>query len=149
MGALRGRAKPEGSGRKKGVKNGKPRTDSVAARLSVNPIHNAYLIGVDYGIRTSGTVGEPYIPREFAKNYNLLLHIAYMNGVRDGRRKGSKTKVKVKEKVNGSNKPVRSVNGGNRNVRHPVPAVEIGQRTHPAIRPSGIDDSATGGGKRE
>lgn len=149
MGAPKGRPKLKGSGRIKGVKNEKPRTDSVAARLEVNPIHNAYLVGFDYGAHTVGTVGEPYTPVEFTKEYNILLYIAYTNGVRDGRRKGSNKAVKVKEKVNGRNKPVLSSSGSNNDVRHPVSTATVGQRAHPAIRPSGVDDSTTGSGECE
>ena len=146
MGARPGRPKPQGSGRKKGVPNSRPRVDSVGMVVKANPIRTAYEAGREYGKATAGTVGYPYVPKEYDAKRNLLCRIAYLKGVGDGRRQGMR---KSKENKDGDNQSILGINSGHGDVRAAVPVAAVGQRPHPAIRVSGGGDTSAGGGECE
>jgi len=119
-----------------------------------NSVKVAYENGIAFGKATCHATGEPFIPKEYDRKTNLLCYMAYRNGVVKGRVYGQlqnnrKKKVKEKGKIDGDNQPVSNLGSSNGDVRRPVPDAEVGQRSHPAIRPSGVDDSTTGGGGSE
>ena len=117
-----------------------------------NPVRVAYENGIEFGKATCYATGDPFVPKEYDRKTNLLCYMAYRNGVTKGRVYGqlqNNGKKKVKGRINGDNQPVLNPSGSDRDVRSPVPAVEVGQRAHPSIRPSGIDDSTAGSGGGE
>lgn len=116
-----------------------------------NPVKTAFDNGVEFGKATCHATGEPFVPKEYDRKLNLLCYVAYRNGVAKGRLYGrlqGKGKVERNKVINGNGQVLDS-SGGDRDVRHPVPATEIEQRPHPAIRAGGGGDPGTGSGECE
>ena len=143
-----------------GAKPGEPRprrnemTAAYRPTHGENPVRVAYENGIEFGKATCYATGDPFVPKEYDRKTNLLCYVAYRNGVTKGRVYGQlqsnrKKKVKEKGRINGDNQPVLNPSGSDRTVCSPVPAAEIRQRSHPSIRPSGVDDSTTGSGRGE